>query len=165
MDIWLYLFVLVVMLVLGAVFFGAPYVPTRSRDVRALLKHLSSNDVLVDLGCGDGRLVKAAAMRGNKAYGIELSPVLAAISWVRTRRFGKRAVISLGNYWQMPLPDDTTVVFVFLASSYMKKLQAYLEKEAKRLGRPIKLVSYGFELPGYEPVAADGALIVYKIKP
>lgn len=164
-TIWLSIGVALVLLVLGAVFFGAPYVPTRKRDVEEALKLISKGDVLVDLGSGDGRLVKAAAEQGIRAQGIELSPILALIGWVRTRHVRRHARICIGNYWRMRIPDDTTVVFVFLADAYMRKLRDYLEAEAARLGRTLTLISYGFELPGYVPVRTKGALLVYAIKP
>ena len=164
-DWWVYLGVAVVMLLLGTVFFGAPYVPTRKRDVEALFKIVTKDDVLVDLGSGDGRLVRAAAEKGIRAYGFELSPLLVFISWLNVRSVRKLATIRLRDYWRMELPSDTTVVFVFLAGTYMQKLRTYLRAEATRLERPLTLVSYGFELPGYTPTRKDGALLVYRIKP
>lgn len=153
------------MLVLGTVFFGAPYVPTRKKDTEKAVELLRTGDVLVDLGSGDGRLVKQAARKGFRAYGIELSPIIALISIAVMWPVRKRAKIMLGNYWHKKLPNDTTVIFVFLADTYMQKLRGYLEKEARRLGRPLRLISYGFELPGYEPVHNDRALHVYEIHP
>ena len=164
-DTWMYIGVLVVVLLLGAVFFGAPYVPTRQKDVEKLFKIIKKKDVLVDLGSGDGRLVRTAAARGIKAYGVELSPILALISKLSLGNFRDKASIKWGNYWRMDLPQDTTVVFVFLADAYMEKLRIYLEEESLRLDRVLTLVSYGFELPGYKPVRTEGALLVYQIKP
>lgn len=164
-DWWIYVGIALVMLLLGAVFFGAPYVPTRKRDVEELFKIVTQDDVLVDLGSGDGRLVRAAAERGIRAYGFELSPILALISWLNVRAVRTLATIRLGNYWRMRLPSDTTVVFVFLAGAYMETLRSYLRAEATRLDRTLTLVSYGFELPGYTPTQKQGALLVYRIKP
>lgn len=164
-DVWVYIGVIVVVLLLGAVFFGAPYVPTRQKDVEKLFKIIKKKDVLVDLGSGDGRLVRTAVAHGTKAYGVELSPILALISWLSLGDAGKKASIRWGNYWRMSLPADTTVVFVFLAEPYMEKLRVYLEEESLRLDRVLTLVSYGFELPGYKPVRTEGALLVYQVKP
>lgn len=154
------------LLTLGVVFFGAPYVPTRARDMDKLFAaaRLKETDVLVDLGSGDGRLLLAAAKRGIKSVGIELSPVLAFISWWRIRRVRHLARIDMGDYWGRELPDDTTVVFVFLAKPFMKKLREYMEQESARLGRPLTLVSYGFQLPGYKTIREKDAVLVYKIK-
>lgn len=164
-DIWINVGIIVVLLLLGAVFFGAPYVPTRQKDVKKLFELINKKGVLVDLGSGDGRLVRAAAERGMKAYGIELSPILALMSWLSLGKLRRRVSIKWGNYWRMELPVETTVVFVFLADPFMDKLRVYLEAEALRLGRELTLVSYGFELPGYRPVKTKDALLMYKIKP
>lgn len=164
-DTWLYVGVAVVMLLLGAVFFGAPYVPTRRKDIQRVVRLLGTKDVLVDLGSGDGRLVRAVAEHGNTAYGVELSPLLALMSWLSLRGLRPKAHICWGNYWRMELPAETTVIFVFLADPFMEKLRVYLEGEALRLDRILTLVSYGFPLPGYHAVRTDGALLVYEIKP
>ena len=57
----------------------APYVPTPSLGVSAALRLLAmqSDHVFIDLGCGDGRLVAAAARECHTAIGIELDSVQA----------------------------------------------------------------------------------------
>lgn len=164
-DLWLVTGVIVGILTLGVVFFGAPYVPTRARDMDKLFAaaKLKKSDVLVDLGSGDGRLLLAAAARGITSVGVELNPILVFITWVRLRRVRKLAAVQCANFWRYRLPDDTTCVFVFLADPFMKRLAQYLESETKRLGRPITLVSYGFSLPGYSPIRSADAVLVYKI--
>lgn len=158
---------LLAILTLGVVFFGAPYVPTRARDLEKLFQaaKLTKKDVFVDLGSGDGRLVLAAAERGIKSIGLELNPLLVLLTMWRIRRVRKLASVHYKNYWRYKLPDDTTTIFVFLAKPFMERLKTYLEHEAKRLGKPLKLVSYGFELPGYTPIAEQDAILIYEIKP
>ncbi len=161
-----WLLVIALVLVAGVVFVGAPYVPTHRASVGKLFDLVEFNDGrLVDLGAGDGRLLKAAAERGIKATGYELSPIIWAAAWWNLRSCRKLADIQLKNYWNIKLPDDTTVVFTFLASRFMGRLEAYLSQEAKRLGRPLTLVSYGFRLDGQKTVKESGALLVYIIKP
>lgn len=158
---------LLAMLTLGVVFFGAPYVPTRARDLEELFKvaKLTKKDVFIDLGSGDGRLVLAAAQRGIKSIGLELNPLLVLLSLWRIRGVRKLASVHYKNYWRYKLPDDTTTIFVFLAKPFMERLKTYLQAEATRLGRPLTLISYGFELPGYTPVAEHKAIMVYKVEP
>ena len=55
-----------------------PYVPTTSEAVEAMLKlaDVTSSDTVYDLGCGDGRIVVAAAkLRGARGVGIDIDPV------------------------------------------------------------------------------------------
>ena len=75
-----------VILLFGLVAFrGAPYVPTHRRKIMAALDlmNLKSNDMVVDLGSGDGNFLIAAARRGWRAVGYEINPVLCLISWLR----------------------------------------------------------------------------------
>jgi S-adenosylmethionine:diacylglycerol 3-amino-3-carboxypropyl transferase len=166
-DALMLLGVIVGVFTLGVVFFGAPYVPTRSRDLETLFDELKfkKSDRLVDLGSGDGRLMLFAARHGIKSVGVELNPILVIITWLRLRPVRNLASVRYANFWNYRLPSDTTYVFVFLAEPFMKRLRKYLESEAKRLGHPITLVSYGFELPGYKLQRKITAALVYEIKP
>ncbi|HET7629833.1 MAG TPA: hypothetical protein VFK03_00500 [Candidatus Saccharimonadales bacterium] len=153
-------------LTFGVVFFGAPYVPTKRKDVDELFELVEFNGGrLIDLGSGDGRLLIAAAQRQVKSTGWELSPVIWLIAAWRLRPYRRYATQHLGSFWRTKLPDDTAVVFTFLVSRHMAKLDRYLTGEAKRLGHPIQLVSYGFQVDGRRPVKQRGALIVYRYQP
>src|ERR1035438_5658948 len=58
-----------------------PYVPTTDEAVAAMLKlaDVKNTDVVYDLGCGDGRIVIAAAKTyGARAVGIDINPVRLA---------------------------------------------------------------------------------------
>jgi hypothetical protein len=166
--IWLQVTVAVlVALIFGVVFEGAPYVPTKRKDIDNALKlaKLKPDELIVDLGSGDGRLLSAAADQGYRALGYELSPILALISRMTLRKYGKRVKVRNTNFWYTKLPSDTKVVFVFLAGPFMKRLARHMQREANRLGHPLDLISYGFELPGHKPVARKGVLKRYTIAP
>src|SRR5436305_6779479 len=54
-----------------------PYVPTTDEAVTAMLKlaDIKSADVVYDLGCGDGRIVIAAAQKfGARGVGVDIDP-------------------------------------------------------------------------------------------
>lgn len=146
---------------------GAPYVPTRAADARRILRAagIKKSDYIVDLGSGDGRVLLAAARQGVASTGFELSVPLYFISRLRLMPYRRLARVRLANYWHSQLPDDTTVVFTFLAGKYMVKMDAYLQREANRLGRSLTFISYAFELPDRTPIKKDGALIIYRISP
>ncbi len=144
---------------------GAPYVPTLKNDTRRLFDvyTFKKNEVLVDLGSGDGRIVLAAAERGIHAVGYELNPFLAAWSLWRLKSAGvKNAEICLRDFWKSSLPEETAVVFVFLAGPFMKKLDSKMTSEAKRLGHTITLISYGMKIPGKSPLKIDGSFVFYQ---
>lgn len=151
---------------LAIVFVGAPYVPTRTRDLQLILKAagLKKGELFVDLGSGDGRLLIEAARSGYRAKGFELNPFLVVLTWWRLRAHRSSATVTMADFWQVPLPDDTKAVFVFLAAPFMRRLEKKLEKETKRLGHDIMLVSYGFDFKDRKPVHSEGSLIVYRFK-
>ena len=73
-----------VVLLFGFVAFtGAPYVPSRRRDLQKAfdeLYRLKKTDMLVDIGSGDGVVLREASRRGARAIGYELQPLLVLIS-------------------------------------------------------------------------------------
>ncbi len=102
---------------------GAPYLPTLGRQVKAVLElaDLQSGDTLLELGCGDGKVLIAAARQGINVVGYELNPLLVILSWLRTRRYRKQVRIIWGDFWQKPWPP-AEAIFVFLLPKYMSKL-------------------------------------------
>jgi SAM-dependent methyltransferase len=146
------------------VFRGAPYVPTHQKDISKLfdIYRFKTTDLLVDLGSGDGRVLAEAARRNVKAVGYELNPFLALLSRYKTRHLSPKPKIVVGDFWMQSLPDDTAVVFVFLAKPFMEKLDRKLSSEAARLGHDLILVSYGMKIPSRSPERIEGAMVVYR---
>ena len=67
----------------------APYVgtPVRVMDRMLELANIKPGETVYDLGCGDGRIVIAAALRYKaKAVGVEISPKLASEATPRSIR-------------------------------------------------------------------------------
>lgn len=137
---------LVILLMFGlVVFVGAPWVPTlKSQQEAALdLLDLKPGQTMLELGCGDGRVLKAAARRGWKAVGYELNPMLALIAWLNTLRYRGQVKVVWGNYWTKSWPDADGI-FVFLLPKYMEQLD---KKIIQRFSKSVKLVSYAFQIP------------------
>jgi len=58
---------------------GSPYVPIRRKKIREILKEadLKQNKKFIDIGCGDGRVVKEAVQTFNvKGTGIDINPII-----------------------------------------------------------------------------------------
>jgi hypothetical protein len=142
------------------VLFGAPYLPTFSKQTETALDLLAlkPGQMLLELGSGDGRVLVAAAKRGINVVGYELNPVLALYSWLRTRKYRDRVHVVWGNYWakDWPLTDG---VFVFLLDKYMKKLDTNIVQ--KYPGRKIKLVSFAFKIPSKKVSKSKHGLYLY----
>jgi protein-L-isoaspartate O-methyltransferase len=153
----LWLVCLVVILAFGGVvFIGAPYLPTlRGQvDIALDLIDLKPGQTLLELGCGDGRVLAAAAKRGLKVIGIEINPFLALIAWLRTRRYGGLVRVRLGDFWRMKWPERDGV-FVFLVPHFMKELDAQMKR------RGGMLVSVAFVVPGKMPVKTKNSVYLY----
>jgi hypothetical protein len=160
------LFLLIIMLGFTA-FTGAPYLPSKRRDLEAVfskLYPLSNKDVLVDLGSGDGVVLRAARKFGASAVGYEIGPVYYAVSKLLARG-DKKQTIHLKSYWHAQFPKGTTVVFAFSDGRDIKKVHALIGRQAAVLGRPLMFITHGFEVPGVKPLRSEGAYHVYRVGP
>lgn len=163
---WFFLAFIVVVLLFGfVILFGAPYLPTlkRQTDDALNLIALKKGQTLLELGCGDGRVAKAAAQRGLRVIGYELNPILAAVAWLNTIKYRGQVKIIWGNYWQKKWPE-TDGIFVFLLDKYMEKLDKTIVQKVKEQGKPVRLVSYTFQIPGRKIDAEQGGLFLYKYR-
>lgn len=141
------LFIFVFLILLGFLVSsvsGAPWVPARKVDVEKILDDvgLKKGEQYVELGCGDGRLVRAAAGRGAIAVGYELNPLLWFIAWISTLN-QKNAHVKFGNFWNVNV-SRADVVMAFLVPRTMPRLGIKANKEMKKSSR---LVSYIFPIP------------------
>jgi ribosomal protein L11 methylase PrmA len=112
-----------------------PYVPTTDEAVDAMLKlaEVKTTDVVYDLGCGDGRIVIAAAKRyGAHGVGIDIDPQRIAEANANARRAGVEKLVRFeeNDLFQANF-KDATVVTLFLLSSVNLKLRPKLLAELK----------------------------------
>ncbi len=144
----------------GVLLVGAPYLPTLGKQVQAALElaDLQAGDTLLELGCGDGKVLVAAARQGINVVGYELNPLLVVVSWLRTRRYRKQVRIIWGDFWQKPWPQ-AEAIFVFLLPKYMSKLN---KKIVHYTNKPVKLVSFAFLIPGLRPAREKAGVYLYR---
>jgi len=166
--IWLWLIIATIILFFGLVVFrGAPYVPSRKMYIRQALSELyplTAEDVLVDIGSGDGIVLREAAKIGARAIGYEINPLLVFISRFLSRRHSKVS-IHLTDFWIAKLPDDTTVIYVFSVARDIPKIINKVQSETNRLNRPIHLISYASKLDDKKVVKKVGAYYLYTFYP
>ncbi len=113
----------------------APFLPTSKGDVERFIKiaEIKEGQKVYDLGCGDGRIVCAAAKKGANSFGVEISFIPLAIAFVR-RIFSKdREKINLlcKNLWSVDL-RDADVVYLWLLPASLPKIKEKLERELKK---------------------------------
>lgn len=148
-------------------FFGAPYVPSRRRDIKRLFNELiplTSEDVVLDMGSGDGVVLREVSRRGAKAVGYEIHPLFVWISKLLSFN-DERVTIHWANAWTAAFPKDVTVVYIFSVGRDGRKLARKAQREADILGRPVKLVCYGNPLPGVVSSNSFEAYTVYIFQP
>jgi SAM-dependent methyltransferase len=159
--IWLVLAAAILIICFGGVLlFGAPYLPTLGPQLDAALElaDLKPGQTMLELGCGDGRVLIAAARQGIDVVGYELNPLLAAVAWLRTRRYRRHAKVIWGDFWSRTWPP-AEAVFTFLLPRYMSKLDGKL---AAYEHKPVRLVSFAFKVPGSQPAAEKDGVYLYK---
>lgn len=140
--------------------YGAPYLPTLRTKVPLALKmlNLKKGQTLLELGSGDGRLLRAAADQGLNVVGYELNPLLVIYSKLITFKYRKQVRIIWGNYWKAEWPK-TDGIFVFLLQPYMEKLD---KKITQSKLKNISLVSFAFTINSKKPVEQKEGLYLYK---
>ncbi len=132
---------------------GAPWVPTPKKRVRAMLEiaNVTADDIVYDLGSGDGRIVVMASKEfGAQSVGIEIDPL--RLLWsrlvIRHHKLRSRAHVVRGNFFKMDL-SKATVVTLYQGYEINKKIR---EKLAQDLHPGSRVVSYRFTLDGWTPV-------------
>lgn len=147
---------------------GAPYVPTHTKQFIKLLQYLKLNpdkDVLIDLGFGDGKILRLAASRTKRVIGYEINPILWLVAWLPSRKFNN-IDLRLADFRLVDLPLDATVIYIFSVGTYESTIVKLLRSQVEKTGKSLKLISYGFEFAELgEPEAVKYGFCVYQIMP
>ncbi len=128
------------------------FVPTSDAIADEMLKlaDVGANDVVYDLGSGDGRIVILAAQKyGARGVGIELDPQLVE----RSRQIAREAEVAgrvnfvVGDLFDADI-SEATVVTLYLSYSVNRRLKPKLLREL----RPgTRIVSHQFSMGSWAP--------------
>lgn len=128
----------------------APFVPVRSKAVPEVIDALSltNNSVLYDLGCGDGRVLVAAAVAfpENRGVGVERN----WIPWLLARKNTRGLPISIyrENMFSVSL-SDATHLYCYLLTTTLSKFEPKIRAEC----RPgTRIVTCDFSFPTLIPI-------------
>ena len=129
------------------------------------IAEVTSNDILYDLGSGDGRIVTMAAGEfGATAIGVEIDPLRVHWSRIRIRRQGLQEQVQIlrKNFFTIDL-SDATVVTLYQGYEINKKIR---EKLAQDLRPGSRVVSYRFILDGWTPDVIDeeSSVFLYRME-
>jgi SAM-dependent methyltransferase len=127
-----------------------PFVTTPPEVVEGMLDlaEVRPGELVYDLGCGDGRIVIAAARRGARGVGIELNPELVEMARAAVDEAGlrDRVTIRRADIFTLDL-GEVDVVTLYLEPSVNVRLIPQLE----RLKPGARIVSHAFSIKGIKP--------------
>jgi SAM-dependent methyltransferase len=129
-----------------------PYMPTPMKVVDAMLDlaQVTKNDLVYDLGCGDGRIVVRAAQRfGCRGVGVDLDPQRIVEARANAKKAGVAhlARFEVGDVFHFDIAP-ATVVTMYLLPGINLQLRPRLLKELKPGTR---IVSHDFDMGDWTP--------------
>lgn len=130
------------------------WVPTPQELVEKMLDmaKVTPQDIVIDLGSGDGRNVIAAAKRGARAYGFEFNPDMVALSRRRAQEAGvaDKATFIEGDMFEADVSKATVLALFLLPSNLDKLAPKFL---ALRPGT--RIVNNTFQVTGWDADATE----------
>ena len=130
------------------------WVPTPQELVEKMLDmaKVTPQDIVIDLGSGDGRNVIAAAKRGARAYGFEFNPDMVALSRKKAQEAGvaDRATFIEGDMFEADISKATVLALFLLPSNLDKLAPKFLT-----LRPGTRMVNNTFQVTGWEADASE----------
>jgi len=143
------------------------FVPTREPVVNAMMKmaNVTKDDVVYDLGCGDGAIVIGAAKLGARVVGVDIDPqrIKEATENVRKAGVQDRVTLIRGDIFDPALKiSDASVVTLYLLPTLNEKLMPRLKKELKPGSRVVShAFSMGDSWPAEKTQEVDGTTVYF----
>jgi SAM-dependent methyltransferase len=134
----------------------APYVPTPHEVVDRMLTlaGVTKSDVVYDLGCGDGRILIAAAKRyGARGVGVDIDPQRIAEANANARAAGVEHLVTFMLQDAMKTDvSGASVVTTYLLTASNLKLRPLLTSQLKPGSR---IVTHSFGMGDWTPEQSD----------
>jgi SAM-dependent methyltransferase len=134
----------------------APYVPTPQEVVNRMLTlaKVTKDDVVIDLGCGDGRIpITAAKVYGARGIGVDIDPQRIAEANANARKEGVQHLVTFKLENALTTDVSTaTVVTTYLLTASNLKLRPVLTRSLKPGTR---IVAHNFGFGDWTPEKVD----------
>ena len=123
----------------------APWWRTNKETALAICKlaNIKKDDVVYDLGCGDGEVLLQAAKIGAKGVGVEIDPARYLVAKLRMSKNGyeDKVKIKRKNFFNENI-SNASVIVVYLVPKTLEKLIPKFKKELKK---GTKIVSFRYK--------------------
>jgi len=133
---------------------GAPYVSTRSDELKELIAHipLQSGSSMIELGCGDGRVIRAFAQKyAIHGVGYDVSPLVIG----KAKLCARLEKLPLSFHMR----DIRTIDFTHADSLYLFLFPTIIQQLEKKLTSAIQkgtlIISHGFAIPYLKPYLSE----------
>lgn len=130
---------------------GSPYVPSKQKEVEYILNQIKYKEkgYFMDLGCGDGRVVRTAVRKYNvNGIGFDINPIL--ISWAKflgkIKGSNNNIEFKTSNILKISY-KNAEYIYIFLMPDLIAKLKKLLERD---LEKEVVVISHGFPVIGWE---------------
>jgi cyclopropane fatty-acyl-phospholipid synthase-like methyltransferase len=130
------------------------YVPSEQVVVEKMLEmaKVKKDDLVFDLGCGDGRIVVTAAKKyGCKGVGVDIDPARIKDSFATMKKEGvtkEQVDIRQGDALKVKDLENATVVMLYMLPEFMEKLEPQIKS---RLKPGTRVVAHDYPFPNMEP--------------
>jgi SAM-dependent methyltransferase len=127
------------------------YVPTEQTVVEKMLDmaKVKKEDIVYDLGCGDGRIVATAAKKyGAKGVGVDIDPARIKDSAETLKKFDVEKMVEIrqGDALKVKDLDKASVIMLYMLPEFMKKL----EPQALKLKPGTRIVAHDYPFPNWK---------------
>lgn len=143
---------------------SVPFVPLSKKQLKTISANIKLNpkDKIVDLGCGDGRVLRMFEKYGAKDLtGYEVNFWIYLLARIKNTFSKSKARIYFKNFQRVNL-SEYNIIFCYLSNYQMNSLKEKFDRELK-LGT--KIISYVFSIKNWRnPEIISGKIFVYTIE-
>ncbi|HLL60223.1 MAG TPA: class I SAM-dependent methyltransferase [Candidatus Nitrosocosmicus sp.] len=134
---------------------GAPYVPTKQKQINSILDKLilKKGQTVIELGSGDGRFIRSVVKKYNvNGIGIEIQPLLLFYSKLIAKIQNLDKVQYISQNFHNTDISHADVIFMYLLPNTLKTLKKKLKNECKKNAI---IISHGFKIEDWDQYIFD----------